>query len=242
VRIHHLVLSGRAEQVLAMANRWEQQVEAHGARRFLGRAGVYRGWALSTLADPSARDGLEAACELADSAGNREPLGQGSLDLADLALREGRLDDAARALATADPIGHDVEVSNAWRIDLRRRYLAGRLAFEYGDPRVARDHAGAVLALCDALGVERYAVLARLLDAQARARSGERVAVDEVAADLERLPVVAGPESWRVAGALAKELDSTDIRRLGEQWLAQLIATSPRHADTLAGVGAELLG
>jgi hypothetical protein len=217
-------------------------VEAHDAWRFVGRAGVYRGWALSTLADAGAREALEAACDQAHSAGNREPFGQGSLDLAELALRERRLDDASRALEVAEPIGHDVEVSNAWRIDLRRRYLAGRLAFEYGDPKAARDHAGAVLALCDSLGVERYAVLARLLDAQARARAGERVGMDELAADLERLPVVAGPESWRVAGALAKELRSTDIRRLGEQWLTRLVTTSPRHADALSAVGAELLG
>jgi DNA-binding SARP family transcriptional activator len=242
VRIHHLVLAGRAEQVLALANRWEQQVEAHGARRFLGRAGVYRGWALSTLADPGARDGLEAACELARSVGNREPLGQGSLDLADLALREGRLDDAARWLEVAEPIGHDAEVSNAWRIDLRRRYLAGRLAFEYGDTALARDHAAAVLARCESLDIERYAVLARLLDAHARARSGERISAEDLSDDLARLPTVAAPESWRVAGALARELGSTSVRTMGEQWLAQLIETAPRHADALTAAGAKLLG
>lgn len=240
VRIHHGVLAGRAEQVLALANRWEQQVEAHGAGRFLGRAGVYRGWALATLADPAAREVSEAACAAAAAAGNREPFGQGTLDLAELALREGRLEAAAAALADAEPIGRDREVSSAWRIDLRRRYLAGRLALEQGDCAAAREHAASVVDTCSSLNIERYAVLARLLDVHARARAGERVDVEEIAGDLARLPAVAAPESWRLAAELARELDSVQVRRSAEQWLEWQIERAPRHARQLAAAGAVL--
>lgn len=221
---HLAALDGRPLEALEIADRLRDAAREQHALRFFGRAEVYRGWALSLLCDPSAADALEEAREVSRAAGNPEPLGQGSLDLAALHLDQGRLDAAASVLSAVDEIiAAGGQVSNGWRIELRARYLRGRLAAQSGDPSGAAEAAAAVVRRAREDAMERYEVLGSLLALEAAAAAGKSIPVDDIDALLPRLRAVARPEAWRLGARLGR---ATGLR--------SLLAWSSERAEELA--------
>jgi DNA-binding SARP family transcriptional activator len=227
-------LAGRPLEAIAIAERMREEVQSQHALRFIGRAEVYRGWALSLLCAPEAADVLEHARAVASEAANREPLGQGTLDLACLRIDRGELDAAAELLGEAGSVtGTGHEVSNAWRIDLRRRYLEGRLALAAGDPATARRHAAEVRASATPEAMTRYVVLADLLDLEAAVRLGEAVDLERLMRLLSEAERSARPEAWRITARLATGLDDPMLRRRCTDQVTALVAHSGPHGDNV---------
>lgn len=235
-------LQGRPLQTLALADELRTAVAAQHAVRFGGRAEVYRGWALSMLCAPDAADALEEAREVARTTDNKEPLGQGTLDLACLHLDNGRLEAAERLLAEADEVtASGWQVSNAWRIELRGRYLEGRLALAAGDPTEAMDIAEDVRARSIPEAVTRFIVLADLLSAEAAATAGAGVDEERLAALITDAERVARPEAWRTTGRLSRLLGGGAWRRRFEAQVDELVAHSGDHAERIRASAAALV-
>jgi len=241
VRAHALQLAGRPLEALAAVQRMDRAVAEEHADRFAGRALVYRAWILRTLGAPEAGEVLEQARELARAAGNPEPYGQGTLDLAMLRLDGGDLNGAAALLAEAAALTADGRVSNGWRIDIRRRWLEGRLALAAGDRGAARQAAADVLARSERDGLRRYRVLAALLDAQARHRTGAAPA-EALLAAVHALAEVARPEAWQLTARLARDVGSAELRRLAERRVEAVAATAGPYAAQVRAAARRLLG
>jgi DNA-binding SARP family transcriptional activator len=214
-RAHVAGLAGRPVDAVAAATRLRALVAEQQAMRFVGRAEVYLGWARWLLCDAAAADALEEAREVAATAGNPEPRGQGSLDLARLWLDRGMLDNAAGLLTEVAALTASQSVSNGWRIDLRRRYLEGRLALAAGDPATAQVAAAEVRDRAQVDALDRYSVLASLLEIEAAAVDGAVVDVDRVGRLVETLDDVSRPDAWRITAGIARALDSERLRAKG---------------------------
>jgi hypothetical protein len=214
-----LALAALDEAEAAMRRRGHEE-------RFAGRVQNWRGWmhrylGAGTEADDSNHEGLTAA----DAADLVEPLAHALLDLADAALLRGDAADAARWLDLAGPLHHGVHAMR-WRHALRGRLLTARVALLEERPEDVRAHTAWVRRDAADRGVERYAVLADLVDAIAALRIepvhdtpdptlpvdplGPLDPLDPAARTdraLGRLPVVAGIEAWwwtnELAGAAA---------------------------------------
>jgi DNA-binding SARP family transcriptional activator len=240
---HLLALQGRPLDALAAADRLSAAVAEQNALRFVGRAEVYRGWALSLLCAPAAVEALEQARAAARAAGNPEPLGQGSLDLAAWWLDHDDADAAASVLGEVDDVlDAGGLVSNAWRIELRAHYLRGRLALLRGDRDAAAEAAAAVIARSRRDAIDRYEVLGALLAAEVAATAGEAVEVQRVTARLPELASVARPEAWRIAARLGRALRSDALLGWSESRVAELLATAGPHAEDVRRAATRLTG
>lgn len=239
---HLAGLDGRPLDVLTIADRWRNAVSDQDALRFAGRAEVYRGWALSLLCEPSALDSLEEARDLSRSAGNPEPLGQASLDIAGIHLDNG---DVAAATKLLDEVGNILaaggQVSNGWRIELRSNYLRGRLALLSGDPAGAAAAADAVVSRARADHIDRYEVLGLLLAIEARALAGERISAGEAAVLLPQLLAAARPEAWRVTARLGAALQSDALLAWSSERVEELASRSGPYADQVRSAAAAAL-
>ena len=239
---HLAGLEGRPLDALALADRLRAAATEQQAPRFFGRAEVYRGWALSLLCDPSAVDALEEARDVARSAGNPEPLGQGSLDLVTVHLDHGRLEAAESVLDDVDAvIAAGGQVSNGWRIELRAHYLRGRLALAHKDVRAAAESAASVVARARIDSIDRYDVLGSLLEIEVAAAAGRPVDVDEVERHFPRLLAVAQPEAWRIAARLGHSLGAQRLLVWSSERVAELVRRSPPYAEQIRVEAAEVL-
>jgi tetratricopeptide (TPR) repeat protein len=239
---HLAGLDGRPVEALTVAERLRAAATEQRALRFFGRAEVYRGWALSILGDPSAVDALEEAREVARSAGNPEPLGQGSLDLATVHLDHGRLEAAEAALDDVDEvIAAGGQVSNGWRIRLRAHYLRGRLALAHRDTDAAAEAAAGVIARARLDNIDRYDVLGSLLRIEATATAGEPVDVGDVEPYLPRLLAVAQPEAWRITARLGHVLGAERLLVWSSDRIAELIRRNAPYSEQIRADAARVL-
>ena len=125
-------------------------------------------------------------------------------DLAEQCLDPGDPDGARARLAEAAALLHG-DLVFGWRLDLKHQLVTGRLALLSGDPGQAAAVAAGLESRAAALGVPRYASVARLLRHRADRALGQPVDLACVQADLDLLDASVAVEAWWWTGEVAAE-------------------------------------
>ena len=236
-----LGMLGRPEEALAALDVLDRDIARMGAKRWPARSANIRGWVLRNVgAGAEADDFNGQGVELAAAIGLDEGVANGELDLATGRLLAGDLDAAAAHLDRADRLA-DRPHAFGWRHQLRARLLRARLALSAGNPETAEEIASSLVADTVPLGTVRYEIQARLVAAQARARSASPCDLAEVAALLDKLPHVAGLEAWWLTAEVADVFGVDQWRALAGRRVAELAARAGDRAETLSRAAARRL-
>jgi DNA-binding SARP family transcriptional activator len=230
---HSHALEGNAELALQTFSRYTAEVERRHVPRFAGRGVNFAGWVLRNLGARS--EGLDhhlQALDIARDHGTAEVAIAALEDLAEQCLDDGDLDAAGSRLAEARVLLHG-DLVFGWRLDLKLRLLAGRLALALGQAESACTAAADLESVAGQLGVPRYAGVARLLRHRAGKAAGEAGNMDEVAADLDVLDSSAGIEAWWWTGDLAQDFASVQLLDRAADRVARLLSQAGSHADDL---------
>jgi tetratricopeptide (TPR) repeat protein len=202
---HAHALAGRPAQALAAFTRYTAEVQRRQVPRFAGRAVNFAGWVLRNLgAWPEALDHHHEALEVAQRQGTVEVTIAALEDLAEQCLDTGDADGAQARLAEAMALLRG-DLVFGWRLQLKYRLIAGRLALLRGNPQGALAEASELESRATALGVPRYTSVARLLGHRANRALGLPVDLDAVAADLDLLDGAVAIEAWRWTGDVAAD-------------------------------------
>jgi DNA-binding SARP family transcriptional activator/tetratricopeptide (TPR) repeat protein len=207
-------------------------VERQQLGRFAGRAENYRSWVLRNLgAHQEAADATASAWELVGplrDLGHAEAHSHAALDLADTALRAGRLDDADTWLTRMSQAPTTPHVMR-WRIDLRHDLLRGRWALASGDAVVAAELAEQVRSAAERLGVPRFARQAEVLSA----RSSGAYDLERLSATAAALATAAPLESWWLLAELARDTGEQRFLALARERVDALLAGAGPYAEPL---------
>ena len=228
---HAHALAGRPAQALAAFTRYTAEVERRQVPRFAGRAVNFAGWVLRNLgARQEALDhhheALEAGLGTEDvTIAALEDLAEQDLEAGDPDRAQSRLDEAA-ALLRGDLVF-------GWRLRLKHQLLTGRLALLRGDAGSALAEASGLAARAAALGVPRYASVARLLAHRANHALGRPPDHDAVAADLDLLDRSVAIEAWWWTCDVAADFGQPAWRDRAADRAARLARDAGGHADTL---------
>jgi DNA-binding SARP family transcriptional activator len=218
---------------LADFERTERLAREHGLVRYAGRTENCRAYVLRNLGRLAEADEWNVrGSEGGRSVDQPEPQAHALLDRADGHLERLELDAAADLLDRAAEFA-GIPHTYAWRHVLRTDLLRARLALLAGQYAEAQAAAAAVVAFAERNGVERYLVLGRLARESARRLAGEPAAPDLIAADLTRLPSVAGLDAWRVTADVAEAFGSAKWRRLADDRVEALARAGGELGDAL---------
>ncbi len=238
---HAHALAGRPELALDAFTRYTAEVERRQVPRFGGRAVNFTGWVLRNLgAADQALDHHREALRAGRNEGTVEVVIAALEDLAEHGLEAGDLDGAqsrlheARALLAGDMVF-------GWRLDLKHRLLAGRLALLRGEAEPALAIAGDLEARAAALGVPRYVSVARVLGHRSRRALGLPVDLDAVAADLDLLEGAVAVEAWWWTGEAAAELSAPALLGPAADRAERLARNAGAYADVLKQTAAKRL-
>lgn len=216
-------------------------VERQGLGRFAGRAENYRSWVLRNLGEhDEAAASTTAAWELVGplrDLAHAEAHAHAALDLADAALREGRLDDADTWLTRMSQAPTTAHVMR-WRIDLRHDLLRGRWALAAGDASRAGEFAEQVRSGAERLGVPRFARQAEVLSA--RAHPGD-VDLDRLEQSALALAEAAPLESWWLLAELARDTGERRFLALAADRVDALLAGAGPYGEQLRSAAHLLL-
>jgi DNA-binding SARP family transcriptional activator len=229
---------GDPRAALADFDRFEALAADRQLTRYGGRVENCRGYVLRNLGRVNeARHWHEQAAEIATGIGQLEPEAHALLDLADICLDSGQVDEAASLLDRADQCARHPHVFR-WRHMLRSSLLHARLAMLLGDLERAEDLASNVVVRAEADGVARYVVLGRLMRAAAQHASGQDVERADVNDDLLALDELAGMDGWRLTQDMAKRFDVAQWRTMAEQRVDVLRQRAGDLGEDLAGYAA----
>jgi DNA-binding SARP family transcriptional activator len=230
---HAHALAGRPGPALHFFARYTDEVARRQVPRFAGRGTNFGGWVLRAIGAVDAGvDAHLAALAVGDGQGTAELGIAALLDLAEAAILAGDPDDAARRLAVADTrFGGDLVFG--WRLAFKSRFLRARLALLTGDPAAARIGAAALAADAAALGIPRYASVARLLAHRAAIALGERIDPAAVTRDLDTADRAVALESWWWAGELGAAGGERVWVQRARTAAAALLTQAGPHEDTL---------
>jgi len=230
---HAHALAGHPEQALAAFSRYTAEVERRQVPRFAGRAVNFAGWVLRNLgAWPEALDHHHQALEAGQGQGTPDVTIAALEDLAEQALETGDADRARARLAEASALLQGNLVFG-WRLRLKHRMLTGRLALLSGDAELALAQARELESQAAALGVPRYASVARLLAHQASHALGVPVDPGMVTADLDLLDRCVAIEAWRWTCDLACDLGQPVWRERAADRAARLARAAGVYAEGL---------
>jgi DNA-binding SARP family transcriptional activator len=225
---HAHALAGYPDLALAAFGRYTEEVERRQVPRFSGRAVNFAGWVLRNLgAAREAADQHAAALEIAQYHASPETTIAALEDLAEQCLDAGDPDGARVRLAEAAALLQG-DLVFGWRLDLKHQLVTGRLALMSGDPGQAAAVAAGLEARAAALGVPRYASVARLLRHRADRALGQPVDLACVEADLDLLDRSVALESWRWTGEVAADFASP-------AWLDRAVDRAERLARNADG-------
>ena len=225
---HAHALAGRPAQALAAFARYTEEAERRQLPRFLGRAVNFAGWVLRNLgAAGEAADQHAAALEIAQHHASPETTIAALEDLAEQCLDAGDPDGARARLAEAAAL-LEGDLVFGWRLDLKHQLITGRLALLSGDPGQAAVVAAGLEAHAAALGVPRYASVARLLRHRADRALGQPVDLACVEADLDLLDASVAIEAWWWTGEVAADFASA-------AWLDRAVDRADRLARQAEG-------
>jgi DNA-binding SARP family transcriptional activator/tetratricopeptide (TPR) repeat protein len=230
---HAHALAGNAAAALAAFSHYTAEVERRQVPRFAGRAVNFSGWVLRNLGAPQqaldlhvealALGGSEGRAELTIAA--IEDLAELCLDAGDAAGAAARLDEAAKLLAGDLVFG--------WRLAYKHQLLTARLALARGDAERARSVAGELASAATALGVPRYASVARLTAHLADRVLGLPHDPAAVEQDLDLLDRSGAIEAWRWTGEVGAAFGSERWLSRAEKRVRQLADQSGKRADQL---------
>jgi tetratricopeptide (TPR) repeat protein len=192
---HAHALAGHPAQALAAFARYTAEVDRRQVPRFAGRAVNFAGWVLRNLG--AWAEALDHHQEALEAGHGTEDVTIAALeDLAEQCLDAGDLDGARSRLAQAAALLHG-DLVFGWRLRLKHRFITARLALYAGEAERALAEASGLAAEAAALGVPRYASVARLVAHRANHALGVPVDPDAVTADLDLLDSCVAIEAWR---------------------------------------------
>jgi DNA-binding SARP family transcriptional activator/tetratricopeptide (TPR) repeat protein len=230
---HAHALAGRPALALAAFTRYTAEVERRQVPRFAGRAVNFAGWVLRNLG--AWQEGLDHHYEALE-AGRRQGTAEVTIaaleDLAEHALNTGDADGAETRLAEALAL-LDGDLVFGWRLQLKHRLLAGRLALLRADPERALAAASELESRATVLGVPRYTSVARLLAYRANRALGVPVDLGAVAADFDLLDRSVAIEAWRWTCDLATDFAQPAWLDRAADRAARLAQGAGRYADGL---------
>jgi DNA-binding SARP family transcriptional activator len=202
---HAHALAGAPALALDAFARYATEVERRQVPRFGGRAVNFAGWVLRNLgARQEALDHHTEALEVAQRQGTAEVTIAALEDLAEQCLDSGDAEGAQSWLARALAVLQDADdLVFGWRLELKYRLIAGRLALLRGDAERALADATGLASRAAELGVPRYTSVARLLRHRASRALGQPVDAGAVAADLDLLDASVAIEAWWWTGEVA---------------------------------------
>ena len=230
---HAHALAGRPAQALAAFTRYTAEVERRQVPRFAGRAVNFAGWVLRNLgAWTEALDHHQEALEVSQRQGTADVTIAALEDLAEQCLDAGDSDGAAARLAEAGALLHG-DLVFGWRLQLKHRFIAARLALLRGDAERALADASDLAARAAELGVPRYTSVARLLAHRANHALGRPVDPGVVAADLDLLDSCVAIEAWRWTCDVAVDFAQPAWQDRAADRAARLAQGADRYADGL---------
>ncbi len=197
---HAHALAGRPGEALAAFASYDRELERRHVPRFGGRGTNFAGWVLRNVG--SLEQGHEAhlaALETGLRDGTSELLVAALEDLAEECLLAGDAAGAAERLDQAE-LALAGDLVFGWRLEFKLRLLRSRLALLTEHPEAALEVAGQLAGDAAALGVPRYASVARLVVHQAAAALGGRTDPAAVSADLDEVERTVALEAWWWAG------------------------------------------
>ncbi|HLI40132.1 MAG TPA: AAA family ATPase [Streptosporangiaceae bacterium] len=230
---HAHALAGRPAEALAAFARYTAEVERRQVPRFAGRAVNFAGWVLRNLgAWREALDHHHEALEAGQGQGTADVTIAALEDLAEQCLETGDPDGAAARLAEASALLTG-DLVFGWRLRLKHRLLAGRLALARGDAERALAEAAGLQARATALGVPRYTCVARLLGHRAGRALGRPADPEAVEADLDLLDRCVAIEAWRWTGDVAADFAQPGWLDRAADRAGRLARNAGGHADVL---------
>ncbi len=230
---HAHALAGNAALALAAFSQYTAEVERRQVPRFAGRAVNFSGWVLRNLgATEQALDLHREALEVGRDHGTAEVTIAALEDLAELRLDTGDPEGGAALLTEAAQL-LQADLVFGWRLDFKRQLLTARLALLRGDAERAKTVAAGLASAAAALGVPRYATVARLTAHLAGRRLGHPPDLAEVEADLDLLDRSAAIEAWRWTGEIAAAFGQARWIARAEDRARKLAAGAGDHADQL---------
>ncbi len=230
---HSHALAGDPVRALAAFSRYTDEVERRQVPRFAGRAVNFTGWVLRNLgATSESLDHHHEALDVARSNGSVETQIAALEDLAEHCLDAGDL-DGARAQLDAAAALFDGDLVFGWRLELKHSLISARLAVASGQHEQALAEADRLAARAGALGVPRYASVARLIGHRARHGLGMPAELGRVAADLDAAEASVAIEAWRLTGELAADLGSQALADRAGALVVRLAAAAGDYADGL---------
>lgn len=228
---HAHACAGRPDAALKCFAQFDREVERRHLPRFAGRGVNFSGWVLRSLG--SVQEGVDRHLEALDIAarlGTDEVTIAALEDLAEERLAAGDLDAAAGHLRTAEA-SFQGDLVFGWRLDMKLRLLKSRLALAQGDAATSEAIANALAAQADAVGVPRYASVARLLGHQARRVLNMPVDLAAVETDLDLVDRTVAIESWWWTGETAAALRVPRwVDRAAQSAAGLVAAAGPRGA------------
>jgi hypothetical protein len=230
---HAHALAGAPALALAAFARYTTEVERRQVPRFAGRAVNFAGWVLRNLgAGQEALDQHCAALELAPHHGGVELRIAALEDIAEWCVDAGDVDGARSRLAQVLPLLRG-DLVFGWRLEMKYRLIAGRLALLRGEAEQALADASELESRAAALGVPRYASVARLLRHRASLALGQPVDAGSVAADLDLLDASVAIEAWWWTGDLAADFANPAWLNRAADRADQLARHAGGYADGL---------
>jgi AAA ATPase domain/Bacterial transcriptional activator domain len=239
---HAHAVAGRPALALDAFARYTAEVERRQVPRFAGRAVNFAGWVLRNIgaAEP-AHDRHLTALELGQVGQGIPELTIAALqDLAEECVQAGDADGAQARLAQARALLAG-DLVFGWRLELKHQLLTGRLALLRGDAEAALAAAAGLGTRAAALGVPRYASVARVLTHRARRALDLPVDLDTVAADLAGVEESVAVEAWWWTGETAADLAVPAWLDLAAQRAERLARQAGDHAETLRRAAAQRL-
>lgn len=202
---HAYALECQPLDALDALHRYDVELDRRHVPRFEGRACNFRGWVLRALGQwGRADDANRQAADLLGTIDFPETLIASSLDLAASSLLRRDAHGAAEQLDRARSM-FSTPLVFGWRLDLRLRLETARLDLLIDDPIRALETASRIERDASQLGVERYATVARLVEARARARLGEPPDFAAIEQDLDALDGAVGIDSWWITAEVARD-------------------------------------
>jgi tetratricopeptide (TPR) repeat protein len=235
---HAYAISGDIDAALRCFARYEREVDARRAPRYVGRGDNFRAWTRRQGNPTAAADDVnEAVLAHAGSAIGETELAA-RLDLADGALAAGDVDRAGAYLHIA--ASHSTsDMVYGWRQEFKLRLLQGRA--ELARDENAIETFDLLAADATRLGVPRYAIPAQIFAAVARRRRSELVAPADIAGAVEQAGEVIAIEAWWLTALAADEFDQPVWRDLAERRVAALRARAVSVADDFTRYAAAVI-
>jgi hypothetical protein len=126
-----------------------------------------------------------------------------------------------------------------WRLELKRQYIAARIALARGDDVRALDLSTTLDQAATSMGVPRYFGAARLLAHRARHRLGQLVDLVAVERDLDVVDDAVAIEAWWLTGEVGAELGVEQWIDRAASAMERVAANAGEHASALRGHAGE---